>query len=683
MDGVKCSFCTYTNEAGRSTCEKCGARLPLTESGTPAASGEEGPEAKARAAVLRRGQVVANRYTVQSILGRGGMGRIYKVHDNTLNEVVALKMLLPELIQDQEVVERFFNEARIARGLSHPNIGRVHDIGVEGSNIYISMEYVAGKSLRELLMELPPGERFSMKTILRIFDELGSALEYAHQFTVHRDLKPENLMLDPEGNVKLMDFGISKLMSNPGYTSASLILGTPHYMSPEQLRSSADVDARADIFSLGVMLYETLTGYTPTGIAKPPSQVTQEIPRAIDAVIQKCLEPNPNDRFQNVAEFRAAINEIMATLDGTDGDEAAPPPAIEPRAVSAGPKAVAWGLLVLIVAAWAGGIFKAEAWRQAAFTGEAVGVPSRVRSTEPGSGEVFAALASVVERARIAAKNAARSAEPARAKWANAWLLDAEAWWDGALAEVETRPAMAIDSGWDALHRYLAVCLEPEGMMYVPPGEATLVARGGEMSTVALQGFFIDEKPVDPAAFSRFCQNGEFWRWPPDQAQGLLMGYVTYYDAQAFAASQSPPKKLPTAPQWTRAVEAAKAQGALLPLGRALAPEPADEDEDGEPGTDDASEAFGGTLYLLDGVWEWTRSISMPFPYRREDGREDEARPTFETRMTAVSGGFDERGEYSAGPLAETPFESRWPAVGFRCVYELPTDLDAVLDLLK
>ena len=158
------------------------------------------------------------------------------------NETVALKTLLPHFMRDKVIVERFFNEARIARQLSHPNIVRVHDIGTAGDVIYISMEYVAGQSLRGKLEAMPAGKRLPVKTALRVIDELCAALEYAHHYTVHRDIKPENIMLTEDGAVKLMDFGISKLMASGTVTATSMIMGTPYYMSPEQLRDSSRVE---------------------------------------------------------------------------------------------------------------------------------------------------------------------------------------------------------------------------------------------------------------------------------------------------------------------------------------------------------------------------------------------------------------------------------------------------------
>ena len=172
----------HDNPPGLKLCQKCQSALTASSNNeTQRTSGSIESEFE-----FRRGQVVNGRFTVLDLIGRGGMGRIYKVHDNVLGEDVALKTLLPQFLRDKMVVERFFNEARIARKLAHPNIVRVHDIGSAGRGMYISMEYVQGDSLRGMLEKLPPGKRLPLAEVLRIVEELCVALEYAHQYTTGR-----------------------------------------------------------------------------------------------------------------------------------------------------------------------------------------------------------------------------------------------------------------------------------------------------------------------------------------------------------------------------------------------------------------------------------------------------------------------------------------------------------------
>ncbi|MCX5759184.1 MAG: serine/threonine-protein kinase [Candidatus Hydrogenedentes bacterium] len=316
MARVKCPKCEFVNPDGADTCGRCTSPLPRVkmEVATPST-----PSALPGQFTFRPGQIVASRYSVIDVIGRGGMGCIYRVRDNVLKEDVALKTLLPQFVRDQTVVERFFNEARIARGLSHPNIVRVHDIGITGDIIYISMELIKGRSLREIFEALAPRQRLPVGNALRIVDGLCAALEYAHRHTVHRDIKPENVMICEDGTVKLMDFGISKLMDTRGLTGPAVVMGTPFYMSPEQLKDSGSVDARADIYSVGVVLYEILTGNMPMGMPRPASQLTREVPPALDPIIAKCVDPEPAKRYQNVRELRAALLPIRKLMDSTAG----------------------------------------------------------------------------------------------------------------------------------------------------------------------------------------------------------------------------------------------------------------------------------------------------------------------------------------------------------------------------
>ena len=314
MSDVKCTKCGHANSQDRLVCVRCGASLPkrvaqANESPGQAAAG--GTRQRPSSVSFRRGQNVAGRYTVIDMIGRGGMGCIYLVHDNTLNERVALKTLLPQFASDKMVVDRFYNEARIARQLSHPNIVRVHDIGLAQEIMYISMEYLQGRSLRAILEGQMPGDRLPVRSALRIMDQLCASLEYAHDYTVHRDIKPENIMVLPDGSVKLMDFGISKLKATTRLTSTSVVMGTPQYMSPEQQQDSSSVDVRADIYSLGVVLYEALAGSLPTGVPKPASQIRREVPPALDPIIMKCVDPDPKQRYQTAKELRAALKPIL------------------------------------------------------------------------------------------------------------------------------------------------------------------------------------------------------------------------------------------------------------------------------------------------------------------------------------------------------------------------------------
>jgi formylglycine-generating enzyme required for sulfatase activity/Flp pilus assembly protein TadD len=266
---------------------------------------------------LGKGAVLANRYEIKSLLGRGGMGAVYKVWDRKLGEEIALKVLLPSLLQREKAVERFYNEAKVSLKLSHKNIVRVRDFGddEEKGLLFITMELVRGRSLREWLKEKKErGEQVPTPEALRIVGEILEGLEYAHRYTIHRDLKPENIMLTGEGEVKIMDFGIAKLLSPAKFTSTSMAMGTAYYMAPEQQTDAARVDQRADIFSVCVILYELLTGTLPVGRFKTPSEIRKAIPKETDSVILKSLEPSPEDRYASVRELLSEIRRIGEVL---------------------------------------------------------------------------------------------------------------------------------------------------------------------------------------------------------------------------------------------------------------------------------------------------------------------------------------------------------------------------------
>lgn len=639
MESIFCSQCRHVNPVERSTCARCGSQLNRPEQGfdplhTPS---QEEPSR------FRRGQIFANRYVIQEIVGRGGMGIIYKVHDNTLKETAALKTLLPELVQDQLVVERFFNEARIARSLSHPNIVRVHDIGNAENIIFISMEFLQGKSLRDVLDGLIPGQRIGMKTVLRIFGELCASLEYAHRFTVHRDIKPENVMIVEEGKVKLMDFGISKLMTATNLTAASMVMGTPHYMSPEQLKNSAGVDGRADIYSVGVMLYEVLTGNTPAGVPRPASEITHDVPPALDTILEKCLNPDPDQRYRNAGELREALGKVRQMVEaGSELVEKTQKVESTRTTMTVSPKAVPILLLVCIVLATGAGLWKVETDRRLLPTpAPVVGqqTASARLATENDELEIildeFAALA-----------NNHLPANDLHAEWlgrAEGLRKDANSTWDDA-------PNVASASAYEAISFYAGVLHKKPGMIYIPGGQVVLYASQPNEKKVSIPGFLIDATPVTARRFNAFSQSNG-WRWPrgvpPSDAP---MTSVTYYDAQAYAAAQSASTRLPGHNQWLRAATYGQQKEILL-LHNWQDSKGADE------------EALSTPFELISGLSEWTRTPR---------GNVSQT-PWFESNVFIAAGTLDADDAIAFAANSTSAFHASYNALGFRCVYELPT----------
>ena len=606
-------------------------------------------------AQFRRGEVINGRYTVLDLIGRGGMGCIYKVHDNVLGEDVALKTLLPQFLREKMVVERFFNEARIARKLAHPNIVRVHDIGSAGKGVYISMEFVQGESLRNKLEKLPPGKRLLLDEVLRIFEELCVALEYAHQFTIHRDIKPENVMIDRNGRVKLMDFGISKLMDNSRMTSASIVMGTPYYMSPEQLRNSRDVDARSDIYSVGVMLYEVVTGNMPTGVPKPASEMIRELPPELDRIIARCVDPDPNKRFQTAGELREAIVELRAKRTGKSGAPTRVASSLQRKSARGVRPDQIWlalgiGLITAALVCLGAGVFW---WVQSG----AVTAPTG-RASSPARLDDLSRMARAVDglllRARSAVTNNPELAQLLDQAVTRRKMID-----DPASGGVEARRAQA--------EQALALCLgilelgRRPNMVFVPAGPVNV-----DGNVVSLPAFLIDRTEVSVEEFQSFVQSvpGQ-WRMPAHLNGVDITPYarkpvtgVTLFDALAFAAAAG--KELPTRVQWARAAYGLEDSPRNYPWGNDWLPDGCACSGDGpsDIGSREKDRTTVGCMDMVGNVMEWVLPDDRPV---------DEAHPDFGDQAMVCGG------SYLAGPrplssAVAVSVDTRQPDLGFRCV---------------
>ncbi|MGB6945665.1 MAG: protein kinase [Bryobacteraceae bacterium] len=263
---------------------------------------------------IEEGLILGERYEILKRLGEGGMGAVYKARDHELDRLVALKVIRPELAGHPDILRRFKQELILARQVTHKNVVRIFDLGNADGRKFITMDYIEGRDLKSILVErgkLPPGE------VVPIFQQICRGLEAAHvEGVVHRDLKPQNVMVDDAGRVWLMDFGLARSMELSGLTRTGVLMGTPDYMSPEQARAEK-VDARSDLFSLGIIVYEMLTGRLPfqadTLMAKllmrvqqnatPVTEIEPGVPASLGAVVARCLERDVNKRYQNVREI--------------------------------------------------------------------------------------------------------------------------------------------------------------------------------------------------------------------------------------------------------------------------------------------------------------------------------------------------------------------------------------------
>ncbi len=325
-----CSRCgaPLSADALKGLCPRC--LMALNLAAPTEIPGESGPH-ETRVQPLPAPAEMARhfpQFEIIECLGRGGMGVVYKARQPKLNRIVALKVLAPEKVADAKFAERFAREAQALARLNHPNIVTVYDFGEVDGLYYLLMEFVDGVSLRELLQT----RKIAPEEALAIVPKICEALQFAHeQGVVHRDIKPENVLLDKQGRVKIADFGIAKIVGgaeNPlssesgergkptkageGMLTEGHILGTPHYMAPEQVEKPQLVDHRADIYSLGVVFYEMLTGELPLGKFQPPSRKVQVDVR-LDEVVLRALEKEVERRYQQASQVRSDVETIAQT----------------------------------------------------------------------------------------------------------------------------------------------------------------------------------------------------------------------------------------------------------------------------------------------------------------------------------------------------------------------------------
>lgn len=344
-----CPQCQFSNPPGATRCTRCSNPIavetptiyePVEQSAPPeaqaAAASGQASSAWSRVTIpgvpssspdiqgpLGPGTLLAERYEILQELGEGGMGTVYKAQDRELDRVVALKVIRPDLARQADILKRFKQELILSRQVTHRNVVRIFDLGVAGSIKFITMEYLDGRDLKTILVR----EKFTPQKAAEIICQVCRGLEAAHaENVIHRDLKPQNIMLDTQGRVSVMDFGLAHSLEERGMTRTGALMGTPDYMSPEQAQGQK-ADARSDIFSLGIIFYEMLTGKLPFHAesllgtllartqqrAKPVREVDPQIPQPLNDIVAKCLATEADKRYQSATELLADLETFLGT----------------------------------------------------------------------------------------------------------------------------------------------------------------------------------------------------------------------------------------------------------------------------------------------------------------------------------------------------------------------------------
>ena len=372
---MECPHCHSTNSPTAERCSKCdtpfefsGATMAGTGVMTPPRTDLENfakgwslpsPGAGAAGASLAPGALLGTRYEIVQILGQGGMGAVYKAKDLELDRVVAVKVIRPDLASHPDILARFKQELILARQITHRNVIRIFDLSEASGIKFITMEFIEGQDLKSLVTGKG---RISFEEAAGFIEQVCLALEAAHgEGVVHRDLKPQNIMVDKQGRASVMDFGIARSVEAGGMTMTGMVVGTPEYMSPEQVMGER-VDVRSDLFTLGVIFYELLTGATPyrsdslqsamfkrtREIPKPPIEVDPTVPQILSDVTAKCLQIDPARRYQSARE-------IITDLESWHGGaKRSPVTGLSRKPFAPSPLLLVAGALVVIVVAAAG-----------------------------------------------------------------------------------------------------------------------------------------------------------------------------------------------------------------------------------------------------------------------------------------------------------------------------------------
>lgn len=653
------------------------------------------------------------RYELLEELGRGAMGVVYRARDPRIDRLVAIKVIAPveglDPAQIQQRRERFQREARAAGRLAHPNIVTVHDVGEEAGRAFLVMELIEGQTLAEVLRTRRP---LPLDEALAIGEQAAQALDYAHRHAiVHRDIKPANILLTRDGVVKVADFGIARITGTET-TQTGQTLGTPSYMSPEQI-AGLPLDGRSDIFSLGAVLYELLSGEKAfpgetlgTIIYRivheepiPLRRLNPAFPAGLDVCLKRALAKDPARRYVEATDL---AGDLHRAAQGTLAPAGPPPPTTvkltpsprvrppRPPRRPAWPRYVAGGvavaLLVVALVLWMRPIQRAPAPHPP--SGYPAPPPSQAAEEEAAKAKAAAEEAArqqaVEAEAQRKAEGERLEAERIRLEAEKARLAEQQA-----ALEAERRRSAADEAARrkaadEDARRPSAGTIQRRGkdnaeMVSIPAGTFTMGDTHGDgfgnerpVHPVSLQAFWLDRTQVTNAQFAQFVRAGGSrataeWQKAAAGKETHPAVFITWQDAVAYCRWAG--KRLPTEAEWEYATRGT--DGRKYPWGDTWEPRRARfagnaGDQTTAPvGSYPGGASPFGVLDLAGNVWQWTSSLERPYPYVAPDGREDPGAPG----RRVVRGGawkFRPRALRSTTRYGVEP-GFRGPIIGFRC----------------